>query len=78
MTTTVKSILKILEVQNLPFFKTLSQALNLDSYEILHFLKAEIYQIAKTAILDLLDSPKLISRKIRVIEKYLNFHTVLY
>ena len=32
----VKSILDILEVQNQPFH-------NLDSYEFLHFLKAEIY-----------------------------------
>ena len=48
------------------------EALNFDSYEFLHFLKAEIYQIhniqspkiAKTAVLALLDSPKLILRKI--------------
>ena len=46
--------------------------LDFASYEILHFLKAEIYQLnntkpskkAKTTVLELLDSPKLISRKI--------------
>ena len=45
--------------------------LNFDFYELLHFLKAEIDQnskiqnskMAKTAVLQLLDSPKLISRK---------------
>ena len=55
-------------------------------YEFLHFLKAEMYQInkfralapkmAKTSVLELLDSPKLISRKIWMIEKSWNFHTV--
>ena len=49
--------------------------LNFDFYELLHFLKAEIDQnskmakfrtpkMAKTAVLEFLDSPKLISRKI--------------
>ena len=63
----VKSILWIIKVQNLPFLPI--KALNFDFYVFLHFLKAEIYQInniespkiAKTAVLD---SPKLISRKI--------------
>ena len=51
------------------------EALNFDFCEFLHFLKAEIYQnnrppkTAKTAIFALLESPKLISRKIRVIGK---------
>ena len=48
------------------------EALNFDFQEFLHFLKAVIYQIdkiqspkmAKTAVLEHLDSPKLISRKI--------------
>ena len=39
------------------------EGLNIGSYEILHFLKAEIYQ---TAALELQASPKLISRKIRM------------
>ena len=51
---------------------THSEALNLDLYGFLHFLKTEIYQIdkiqspkmVKTAVLELLDPPKLISRKI--------------
>ena len=51
---------------------TNSVALNFGYFEILHFLKAESYQsnkiqnpkMAKTAFLELLDSPKLISRKI--------------
>ena len=38
----VKSILRILELQNLPL-----EALNFDFYEFLHFLKAEIYQFNK-------------------------------
>ena len=48
------------------------EALKLDFYEFLHFLKAEMYQLirfraskmAKIAVLELLDSPKLISHKI--------------
>ena len=51
-------------------------ALNYDLNEFLHFLKAEIYQIkcraskmAKTAVLELLDFPNLISRKIYVLKK---------
>ena len=52
---------------------THSVALNFDIYEFLHFLKAEMYQVAikltkfralKMAGLEILDSPKLISRKI--------------
>ena len=47
-------------------------ALNFDFYQFLHFLKAEIEQVnkhqspknCKTAVLGLLDSPNLISRKI--------------
>ena len=54
------------------------EALNFDFYEFLHFLKAEIYQInkiqspyfyKKTAVLELLNSPTLISRKIWMAEK---------
>ena len=48
------------------------EVLNIYFYEFLHFLKAENYQInkiqclkyCKTTILELLDSPKLILRKI--------------
>ena len=48
------------------------ETLKVDFYEFLHFLKAEIYpnrkfrapKIAKTALFDFLDPPKLISRKI--------------
>ena len=51
---------------------THSEALNSDFYEFVQFLEAEIYQvnknrspkIAKKAILRLLDSTKLVSRKI--------------
>ena len=47
------------------------EAMNVDLYEVLHFVKAEIHQINKiqspkmwkTAVLELLDSPNLISRK---------------
>ena len=59
------------EAQNLPFFKTHFEILNLNLnfYESLQFLKVEIYQIDKiqskeTADLELLDFQKLISRKI--------------
>ena len=48
------------------------EVLNFAFYEILHFLKAEIYRInkiqipkiGKMTVFELLDSPKLISRKI--------------
>ena len=57
-------------------FLTHLVALNFDLNEFLHFLKAEIYQIkcraskmAKTAVLELLDFPNLISRKIYVLKK---------
>ena len=48
------------------------QGLELNFYEFLPYLRAEIYQIqnsrilkmAKIAVLELLDSPKLITRKI--------------
>ena len=47
------------------------EALEMNSYEFIHLLKAAIYfikmrtsEIAQTAVLELLDSPKLISRKI--------------
>ena len=51
------------------------EALNFAFCEILHFLKAEINQItkfraAKMAVFELLDSPKLFSRKIWVKENY--------
>ena len=58
-------------MNNQPFL-THFEALNFDSYEFLHFLKAEIYQITKftvqkwqkAAVFALLESPKLISSKI--------------
>ena len=61
------------------------EALNCDFYEFLHFLKAKINQksklriskIVKKAYFALLESSKLISRKISVIQKSSNFHTVL-
>ena len=58
------------------------EALNFDFYEILHFLKAEIDQIhkfqsPKMAVIELLDSPKLISRKIWMTKKSSNFHIVV-
>ena len=51
--------------------------MNFDFYEFLHLFKAEIYQIdnseplklQKMAVLELLDSPTLFSRKIQVSEK---------
>ena len=60
------------------------EALNFDFNKFLYFLKAENYQIkqvkspkmAKTAFLELLDSPKLISRKIWITEKFKIFHAV--
>ena len=56
---------------------TLWEALDLDYYEFLHLLKAEFTKstefsapkMAKTEILELLDSSKLISRKILVTVK---------
>ena len=67
----VKSILGILEVQNLPFQQNI-KALNFDVLRIFALLKAVNYQIdkiqspeiAKVAVLELLHSLKLISRKI--------------
>ena len=64
----MKTNLKILEVQNLPT----AEALNFDFYNFFHFLKAEIYHInqvqssknGKNGSFRLLDSPKVISRKI--------------
>ena len=41
------------------------EALNFDFYEFLHLLKVEFYQsVQKRPFLELLDSPKLFSRKI--------------
>ena len=68
----MKSISGILEVQNLSFQH--SEVLICDFYEFVHFPKAEITLIiifiapkmAKIAVFELLDSPKLISRKIWV------------
>ena len=68
----MKTILGNLEKQNLPLLTHL-EALNFDSYEFLHFLKADIdlidkiqspKKVTKTAALKLLDPSKLISRKI--------------
>ena len=60
------------------------EALKLDFYEFLYFLKTEIYHMnkihslwnGKTSIFALLESTKLISRKIGVIAKSGNFLTV--
>ena len=54
------------------------EALNSDFYEFLHFLKTELTapKMAKTALLAILDSPKLNSRKIWVTKNSWNFHTV--
>ena len=60
------------------------EALNFEFLYFLHFLKAEIYQMnkihspkmAKTAVFALLEFTKLISRKIWMIQKSWNFHTV--
>ena len=79
----VKSILEILEVQNLPFWHILRLWIFI-FYELLHFWEVEIDQInkirslkmAKTADFALLESPKLISRKISVVQKSWNFHTL--
>ena len=70
----VKSKLANLEVKNLPFFKQILRLWIMISVDFLHFLKAAIYQI--TAVLELLDSPILISRKIWMTEKSWNFQTV--
>ena len=51
------------------------EALNSDFYEFLYFLRAEIYQIKKMPKWQL-KSSKLNSRKMWVIEKSWNFHTV--
>ena len=56
----VKSILGIVEVQK-SAISTHLEALNLDLYEFLHFLKSEI---AKKGSFALQESTKLISRKI--------------
>ena len=61
------------------------EALNFDFYAFLYLLKAEIRQkwkfsatnCVKMTNFTLLEFPKLVSRKIRVIEKLWNFHTVL-
>ena len=67
----VKLILANSEVRKLHFVLPYLEDLNCYFYEFLHFLNPEISQIdkinspeiTKTAILELLDSPKLISRK---------------
>ena len=63
------SITQILREIKFWYSTTHLEALNLDFYEFLPYLKAEIYQINKIqspkyGILELLDSAKLISRKI--------------
>ena len=71
-------------MQNTILLLDIWRLLDLDFYEFLHFLKAEIYQnnktqspkVAKTVILEFLNSPKLISLKIWMIEKSWIFHTV--
>ena len=39
------------------------EAMNFGFYEFFHFLKAEISRAQKTAVLELLESPKIISRE---------------
>ena len=81
----VKSISEFLEVKWHSAISTHLEALNFDFYEFFHiwrpkFTKWTIFRapkIAKMAVLGLLDSPKLISRKIWLIEKSWNFHTVI-
>ena len=70
----VKSKLMNLKSQNLPFF--ICKGSEFWFCEFLHFLKGEIYQNDQTAVLEFLDSEKLISRKVWITEKSWNFHTV--
>ena len=80
---TWNQILGNLEVKNLSF-EHIWRLLILTFYEFRHFLKVQNYQInilrapkmAKTAVLELLDYLKLISRKVWVTEKFWNFLTV--
>ena len=80
----VKSILGIVEVKNLPFFTfrgyefwllyifALIEGWNKSNQQNSELLR----RIVNMAFLALLNFPKLISRKIWVIEKLRNFHTV--
>jgi len=73
---------------NLGLVKAISthlKVLNFDFYEFFSFSKAKFHQInkiqcstkwQKTAVLELLDCPKVISRKICMTEKSFNFNTV--
>ena len=66
------TILSILEAPNFDF-------LNFCSFWTLNFTKSTKFkapQIAKTAVLGLLDSPQMISRKIWMTEKAWNFYIV--
>ena len=79
----VKTILENLEVQNLLFFTHLG-ALNFDFYEFCTFWRLKSTKLTKLrapkmaikAVLELLDSPKLFSRKIWITEKFRNIPTV--
>ena len=79
----VKPILEILELPNLPFLRHLG-GLNWGFYEFLQLwmLKcpqkrySEHTKMEKTAVLELLDSPELISLEIWMTEKCSIFHTV--
>ena len=80
----VKSMLGILEVQNLQFWHILRfwiwLFMILCTLRILKFTKSKKVRApkpAKTALFEFLHSPRLISRKIWVIEKSENLHTML-
>ena len=80
----VKSILVILNVQNLPFKHNLWVWI-LIFHDFLHFCMLKITKstkfrapkMAKTAVFDLINSPKLISCKIWKTEKSWNLHTLI-
>ena len=79
----VKSILENLEVQNVPFFN-FERLWSLTFMNVCTFWRLKNIKLAqfrapnmaKRAVLNLLNCPKLISRKIRTSEKSLTFHTV--
>ena len=78
----VKSILGgfYVEVQNLPFdhisMLRIVISMNFCTFWMLKSTKLTKVSVPKMAFFELLDSPKLLSRKIWVIEKSWNFHTV--
>ena len=72
----VKSILGVLEVQNLPF-QNIWRLWILTFVNFCTINKFKATKIVNMAVLELLDSPKLISRKIWMTQKSWYFHTVL-